>query len=177
MSTAPGAMKLGPVHVRLATLEDTPAIACIYNQGIEDRVATFETVLRTPADIELRLAERHPLVVGERSGSIVGWAGAGDYRPRDCYAGVAEFSVYTERSARGTGVGAAVLSQLLVECERRGYWKVLSRIFPENTASLRLCRALGFREVGIYRRHARLDGEWRDVVIVEKLLGDAARDG
>jgi phosphinothricin acetyltransferase len=65
------------------------------------------------------------------------------------------------------------LAALIAEAERRGYWKLVSRVFPENEASLALCRSLGFREVGVYRRHGRLDGEWRDVVIVELLLGDA----
>ena len=65
-------------------------------------------------------------------------------------------------------------SGLIDECERRGLWKLVSRVFPENEASLALCRSLGFRDVGVYRRHAKLDGEWRDVVIVERLLGDAS---
>jgi len=67
-----------------------------------------------------------------------------------------------------------VLAALLEECERRGFWKLVSRIFPENAASRALCARLGFREVGVYRRHGRLDGVWRDSVIVERLLGEAA---
>ena len=78
------------------------------------------------------------------------------------------------RSARGRGFGRATLAALIAESEGRGYWKLVSRIFPENEASLRLCRSLGFREVGVYRNHAKLDGVWRDVVIVELLLGEAA---
>ena len=66
---------------------------------------------------------------------------------------------------------ALAVQGLIDECERRGLWKLVSRVFPENEASLALCRSLGFREVGVYRRHAKLDGEWRDVVIVERLLG------
>jgi hypothetical protein len=87
---------------------------------------------------------------------------------------VREFSIYVARSERGRGYGRAALAALLAECEARGWWKVTSRIFPENEASLALCRALGFREVGVLRRHARLDGEWRDCVVVERLLGEAA---
>jgi len=114
-------------------------------------------------------------VVVERDGAVLAWASASVYRPRECYAGIGEFSVYVAREARGEGLGRAALEALIAESERRGLWKLVSRIFPENAASLALCRSLGFREVGTYRRHGRLDGEWKDVVIVELLLGDAAR--
>jgi phosphinothricin acetyltransferase len=163
--------------LRSATPADAVAIASIYNQGIEDRIATFETEPRSPDDIRAALqerGERFPTVVAERDGRIVGCAWVSSYRARACYAGIGEFSVYAERSARGTGVGRLVLAELLAECERRGFWKVVARIFPENAASRALCRRLGFREVGVYCRHGRLDGEWRDCVIVEKLLSKAA---
>ena len=102
------------------------------------------------------------------------WAGAGPYRSRPAYAGVAEHSVYVARAARGTGAGRAALDALCRAYEERGFWKLVSRIFPENTASLALHERCGFRVVGVYRRHGKLDGEWRDCVIVEKLLGSAA---
>ena len=164
---------------RLARASDAPAIARIYNQGIEERIATFETEPRTPEQIEAVLTERrdrYPTVVAERDGVVVAWAGASSYRARPCYAGIAEYSVYVGREARGTGAGKAVLLALFAACEQRGFWKLVSRIFPENAASLALCRATGFAVVGTYRRHARLDGQWRDCVIVEKLLGEAARE-
>jgi phosphinothricin acetyltransferase len=84
------------------------------------------------------------------------------------------FSIYVARPARGQGAGRVTLEALISEAEGRGYWKLVSRIFPENEGSLALCRSLGFREVGTYHRHAKLDGMWRDVVIVERLLGEAA---
>jgi phosphinothricin acetyltransferase len=161
--------------VRLAASSDAGSIAHIYNQGIEDRIATFEIEPRTADQIRARLTEqceRFPTVVAERNGRVIAWAGASEYRPRACYAGIAEFSIYTERDSRGTGAGRAALSGLIAACAQRGFWKLVSRIFPENEASLGLCCSLGFREVGIYRRHAQLDGVWRDVVIVEKLLDD-----
>jgi len=164
---------------RLAKREDAAAIAEIYNQGIEERIATFETEPRSPEHILASLSERgeqFPTVVAERDGRVIAWAAAGLYRSRPCYAGIGEYSVYVHRSARGTGAGKVVLEALFQECENRGIWKLVSRIFPENVASLALCRATGFREVGVYRRHAMLDGEWRDCVIVEKLLGSAAHD-
>jgi phosphinothricin acetyltransferase len=162
---------------RLARRDDAVAIAEIYNQGIEDRIATFETEPRTADDILASLderGERFPTVVAERDGRVVAWAAAGLYRSRPCYAGIGEYSVYVHRAARGTGAGKVVLEALFRESEARGLWKLVSRIFPENVASLALCRATGFREVGLYRRHAKLDGEWRDCVVVEKLLGEAA---
>jgi phosphinothricin acetyltransferase len=167
------------LRVRLATPADAAAIAAIYNEGIEDRVATFETAPRSPQDIEAQLAQkggRYPTIVVERAGRIVAWAGAGAYRARAAYAGVAEHSVYVARDARGIGAGRVALEALAAEYAARGFWKLLSRIFPENTASLALHERVGFRVVGVYRRHGQLDGEWRDCVIVEKLLGRAAQD-
>lgn len=163
---------------RLAGEADAAAIARIYSDGIADRVATFETEPRAPADIAKMLVERgerFPSVVAERDGRVVAWAGTSPYRSRPAYAGVAEFSVYVAREARGTGAGSAALSTLVEVCEARGFWKLLSRIFPENAASRALCRKHGFREVGVYVRHGRLDGQWKDCVIVERLLGEAAR--
>jgi phosphinothricin acetyltransferase len=164
---------MSAIHTRLASAADAPAIAAIYNEGIADRVATFETEPRTPAQIAQQLADkgdRFPTVVVERAGQVVAYAGAGAYRSRPAYAGVAEHSVYVARAARGTGAGRAALEALCRAYVERGFWKIVSRIFPENVASRRLHERCGFREVGVYRRHGKLDGEWRDCVIVERLL-------
>ena len=161
--------------VRLATTADAAAIARIYNEGIADRVATFETEPRTPGQVSASLAEkgaRYPTVIVEREGEVVAWAGAGAYRSRPAYAGVAEHSVYVARAARGTGAGRAALEGLCREYATRGFWKIVSRIFPENAASLTLHERCGFRVVGVYRRHGKLDGAWRDCVIVERLLDE-----
>lgn len=115
-------------------------------------------------------------MVVERGGVVVAFAWTGEYRPRAAYAGVAEVSIYVARAARGQGAGRVALSRLITEAEGRGFWKLVSRIFPENVPSRRLCAALGFREVGVYRRHGQLDGKWMDCVIVERLLGSAAGD-
>jgi L-amino acid N-acyltransferase YncA len=161
--------------VRPATAADVPAITRISNEGISGRTATFETRERTPDEVRGWLDDpRHPVLVAEADGRVVGWVAASTYRPRECYAGIAEFSVYVAGSARGRRVGDALLAEFLPACEAAGLWKVLSRIFPENHASRRLCARHGFREVGTYARHARLDGAWRDVVIVERTLGEAA---
>jgi phosphinothricin acetyltransferase len=164
-----------PLTVRLASVDDAAAIARIYNEGIADRIATFETEPRTPAQLASTLAEkgdRYPTVVVERDGAVVAWASAGAYRNRPAYAGVAEHSVYVARAARGTGAGRAALDALCRAYAERGFWKIVSRIFPENTASLALHERCGFRVVGVYRRHGRLEGAWRDCVIVERLLGE-----
>jgi phosphinothricin acetyltransferase len=159
---------------RVATGADAAAIAVIYNDGIADRIATFETRPRTTDEVRAWLDGRHPVVVVEEDGRIVAFASSSTYRPRDCYSGIAEFSVYTGRDGRRRGYGRAALEALFVEAERAGFWKLVSRVFVENTASRALLAQTGFREVGVYQRHGRLDGRWRDVVIVEKLLGPAA---
>lgn len=167
----------GPaLRARPAAPADAAAICRIYNEGIADRVATFETEPRTAAQVEAQLrerADRYPAVVVERDGQVVAFAWAGPYRSRPAYAGVAEHSVYVARAARGGGAGRLALDALAAAYEARGFWKLCSRIFPENEPSLRLHERAGFRVVGTYRRHGRLDGAWRDCVIVEKLLGPA----
>jgi L-amino acid N-acyltransferase YncA len=165
--------KANGVQVRNATVADAAAIAEIYNQGIEDRVATYETEPRSAEDQQAWLraiADRYPAVVAQIDGEIIGWAGAGPYRARECYRGIGEFSMYVRRDWRGQGVGDLVLAALIAEAERLGLWKLVSRVFPFNEASRALCRKHGFREVGVYEKHARLDGRWLDVVIVERLI-------
>ena len=170
----------GRLSTRLASAADAAAIARIYNQGIEDRIATFETEPRTPAQIATQITDkgdRFPTVVVERDGQVIAWATAGAYRTRPAYAGVAEHSVYVERAARGTGAGRAALAALFDAYAARGFWKLVSRIFVDNVASIRLHERAGFRIVGVYRRHGTLEGKWVDCVIVEKLLGPAEADG
>jgi len=158
------------VIARAATPADAAAIARIYNEGIEDRVATFETRLRAPEDVEQWFDGMHPIVAIEDGGEIIAFAATSTYRPRECYAGIADFSVYVKRSARGRGAGKAAMLALIEAAREAGFWKLVSRVFVENAASRGVLNAVGFREVGTYERHARLDGAWRDVVIVEKLL-------
>ena len=169
---------MSELTTRLATRADAPAITAIYNEGIADRIATFETEPRTAEQIAKQLLEkgdRFPTIVAEQAGRVVAWAGAGAYRARPAYAGVAEHSVYVARSARGKGAGRLVLEALCRAYAERGFWKIVSRIFPENTASLALHERCGFRVVGVYQRHGKLEGEWRDCVIVERLLDEARR--
>jgi phosphinothricin acetyltransferase len=155
---------------RAATPADAAAIAQIYNEGIEDRVATFETRPRSADDIRQWFDGIHPIVVVEDNGGIVAFASTSTYRPRECYAGIAETSVYVARAYRHQGAGRVALEALIQAARQAGFWKLLSRVFPENTASRGLIRELGFREVGTYERHGKLEGQWRDVVIVERLI-------
>jgi len=159
------------MRVRPATAADAEAIARIYNEGIDDRVATFETRRRSPDDVAGWFDGRHPIVVVHDGDAVIAFASTSPYRPRDCYAGIAEFSVYTGREARGRGAGRLAMEALEHAAAGAGFWKLVSRVFIENHASRSLLRSIGFREVGTYERHAQLDGEWRDVVIVEKLIG------
>jgi len=160
---------MNPV-ARPASPDDAERIAQIYNEGIADRVGTFETRPRTATDIRAWFDGTHPIVVVEHDGAVIAFASTSSYRSRDCYAGIAEFSVYVAREARGHGAGRVAMVALINAVRPAGIWKLVSRIFIENTASRKLMASVGFREVGIYEKHARLDGQWRDVVIVELLI-------
>jgi phosphinothricin acetyltransferase len=155
---------------RPATPDDGEAMARIYNEGIEDRIATFETRLRSSEDIRKWFDGVHPIVVVEDIGAVVAFAATSQYRPRECYAGIAETSVYVARAYRRKGAGRMALEALIQAAQQAGFWKLLSRVFPENLASRGLIRELGFREVGTYQKHGKLDEQWRDVVIVERLI-------
>jgi L-amino acid N-acyltransferase YncA len=158
------------MNARTATPEDAEAISRIYNQGLADRIATFETRPRSAAEVVTWFDGRHPIVVVEDADKVVAFASTSTYRPRECYVGIAEFSVYVERSDRGRGAGSVALLALFDAARHAGFHKLVSRVFPENIASMRLLTSLGFRQVGVYEKHGQLDGVWRDVVIVELLL-------
>jgi len=158
------------MHARTGKPEDAADMARIYNQGIAEGAATFETRARTEADIREWFDGAHPAVVVLEGGRVVAFAATFAYRPRDCYAGIAEVSVYVDRDFRKRGAGRLALAALIDAAEPAGLWKLVSRIFAENIASRRLVASLGFREVGTYEKHGRLKGEWRDVIIVERLI-------
>lgn len=159
----------------MASLDDIPAMTQIYNEGIEDRVGTFETRPRSHDDVRAWFDGVHPLVVVERDGRLVAFGSTSSYRSRDCYAGIADFSVYVSRAVRGQGAGRVAMEALIAAAAQAGYWKLVSRIFVENTASRTLMARLGFREVGIYEKHGKLDGVWRDAVIVERIIPENVR--
>jgi phosphinothricin acetyltransferase len=125
-------------------------------------------------DVAAEIAEGRLILVAERDGRVLAWAGVGPYEdPHEYYSGVGEATLYVDREARRFGVGAALLEGLAAEAERRGYHKLVGKIFTSNQPSIALVRSLGWREVGVHMRHGRLEGEWRDVLVVERLLGPA----
>lgn len=159
------------VCIRPAERRDADAVAAIWNEGIAGREATFETEPRGSGDLGPRLeSPRFPWLVAERDGEIVGWAALAPYSDRPAYAGIAECSVYVAGASRGQGIGTTLTGALADEARRRGFHKLLAKLFETNEASARLIRRCGFREVGVHRRHGQLDGEWRDVRLVERLL-------
>ena len=158
--------------VRAACPADAEAICAIYNAAIAERGSTFETEPRSAEDFMERIAaDRFPFLVSEADGQIIGWAGLAPYSDRPCYAGIGECSVYVAVESRGRGVGTALTEALAVEAESNGFHKLLGKLFKDNVASIRLIERCGFSPIGTHRRHGQLDGEWRDVLVVERLLG------
>ena len=160
-------------RVRSAVEADAAAICRIYNQGIEDRVATLETELRTPAERTQWMAARgprHPVVVADDRGQVVGWGSLNPYSPRECYRHVADFSIYVDRACRGRGVGKVILARLIELARAHGYHKLVLSAFPTNTSGMALYERMGFRTVGIYKEQGMLDGRWVDTIVMEKLL-------
>jgi phosphinothricin acetyltransferase len=161
-------------RLRLATAADAEAICRIYNQGIEDRVATLETELRTPDERRQWLAgrsARHPVVVAESGGGdVVAWASLNVFNARAAYRFVADISVYVERAWRGKGAGRVLLEKLVELGRTHGFHKLVLAAFPSNTNGMALYEKLGFRTVGIYREQGQLDGKWVDTIVMERLL-------
>jgi L-amino acid N-acyltransferase YncA len=163
------------VTIRAARPQDAGAVAAIYNAGMAERQATFETRPRAPGEIVGWLDSGLPFIVAEDGdGRVVGFARVTPYSDRPFYAGVGEHTLYVDAAARAQGLGRRLLEEIAAEAERRGMYKLTSRIFTTNEASRAVHRAAGFAEVGVKRFHGRLDGEWKHCVLVERLLGEAA---
>ena len=167
------------MRVRPARAEDAAAVEDIYDQGIQAQTATFRIPTHPAADrrgvMELG-ADNTPVLIAESDdGEILGWAALSAHSSRACYEGIADCSIYVETHHRGAGVGTVLMDALLPEARRRGYWKLVSRVFVSNEASRALCLRAGFREVGVFERHAQVDGRWMDVLIVERLIPENLR--
>ncbi len=159
--------------VRPAEAQDLEAILDIYNQGIEDRIATLESEPKDLAYMQnwwLEHQGRYPVLVAEQRGQILGWAALNRYSQRCAYDRVADLSVYIARSARGTGIGSLLLPKLEHAACVHGFRKIVLLTFAFNEAGQHLYRKLGYREVGVFEEHGMLDGRKIDVRIMEKLL-------
>ena len=146
---------------------DWPAVAAIYQEGIDTGDATFEDSVPTWEQFD----DRHlpdGRLVARLGDSIAGWIALCPVSNRCVYAGIAEVSIYVKAAARGRGVGHHLLTKAIEASEQAGLWTLQAGIFPENTASLALHKRCGFRLVGYRERLGRMDGVWRDVVLMER---------
>jgi L-amino acid N-acyltransferase YncA len=154
------------------TAADWEEVRAIYIEGIATGNATFETQPPTwDAWDQGHLSECR--LVGESEGDTLGWAALSPYSPRGVYRGVAELSIYVRASARGQGIGRALMERVIADFEAAGFWTLQAGVFPENAASLGLLRAFGFREVGRRERIGCMDGRWRDVILLERRSADS----
>ena len=157
--------------MRIEPMSEThaDAVLSIYQDGIDEGNATFETTAPTWADFDTaKIADHRYVALGDELGSVLGWVAAVPVSDRCVYGGVVEHSVYVARSARGLGVGRALLDTLVASTEAAGIWTIQSGIFPENDASAALHRSAGFREVGRRERIGQHNGTWRDVILIER---------
>jgi len=178
---------MGDVSVRPAVPAHAAAICAIYNQGIDDRLATLEIERRTAEERAAWMAARgprHPVIVAETlmegepwqgspapsGGQVVGWASLNPFNPRPAYDHVADLSVYIERGWRGRGIGRRLIERLVELGRELRYHKLVLAAFPFNTAGMALYERCGFRTVGIYREQGILDGRWVDVIVMERIL-------
>ncbi len=163
----------GPLNVRPARVDDAKEIARIYNQGVQDRAATFENAYVTPEERYLWLAARpdkYPVLVAEVKHTLMGWASLSPYSPRRCFEGIAELSIFIERSLRGHGVAQELIKGMQNAAREKGFYKLVGRIVADNQPARKLCELTGWKEVGVYEKHGRLGSEWHDLVLVEYMI-------
>ena len=146
---------------------DWDQVRAIYLEGIATGKATFETAAPTWERWDASHLQAGRLVARTEDG-VLGWAALSPVSARAVYAGVAEFSIYVAEQARGQGVGRRLLEELIRRSEGAGIWTLQAGVFPENSASLALCKQCGFRELGVRQRPGKMNGRWRDVVLLER---------
>jgi len=159
--------------VRTALRADLPSIRAIYNEGIEDRIATLDADPKTDADLERWFADhggRYAVLVAEIAGSIVGWASLNRYSPRTAYDGVADLSIYVVRQWRGKGVGKALMTGIEVEARRNAFHKIVLFMLDFNELGRGLYRRSGFQDVGVFRQQGKVEGRFVDVLAMEKVF-------
>jgi len=160
-------LALSPVLIEPMTDGHADAVLGIYQAGIDEGNATFETEIPAwEAFSAARLPDHR--FVATHCDLVLGWIAVAAVSGRRVYAGVVEHSVYVDPAARDCGIGRKLLEVLVSSTESAGIWTIQSSIFPENIASLRLHRSAGFREIGVRGRIAQHHGRWRDVVLIER---------
>ena len=155
------------ITVEALRAEHWPGVSRVYDEGIATRNATFETECPTWEAWDSSHLPDHRFVA-LRDGELVGWVAVSPISGRCCYAGVVENSVYVAEAAQGWGVGRRLLEALIDSTEAAGIWTIQAGMFPENEGSIRLHEAVGFETVGTHRRLGKLDGVWRDVLMLER---------
>jgi len=163
----------GPLNIRPARVEDAKEIARIYNQGVQDRAATFENSYVTPEERYLWIVSRpdqYPVLVAEVKHTMMGWASLTPYSPRACYKGIAELSIYIERSLRGHGVAQELMKAMQDAARDRGFYKLMGRLVADNDPARKLCQLMGWKEVGVHEKHGKLGNEWHDLLLVEHII-------
>ncbi|MCH1642755.1 arsinothricin resistance N-acetyltransferase ArsN1 [Paenibacillus timonensis] len=166
-------MSSGIITTRKALIEDIEQILDIYNQGIEDRIATLEVETKSLSYMENWFREhqgRHTVLVAEKDGKVVGWSSLNRYSQRCAYDGVADLSIYVDREYRGQGIGSSLLPALESEAKANDFYKIVIFTFPFNESGQGLYRKVGYREVGVFEKQGLLDDKFIDVMIMEKLL-------
>lgn len=163
------------IQIRQLFAADWPAVRAIYLEGIATGQATFETEAPAWASWDATHFP-DPRLVAVSDERVVGWAVLGRISSRAVYAGEAEISVYVSADQRGLGVGSALLQKLIVDSEANGIWTLQANIFPQNTASIRLHKSCGFREVGRRERIGKMKGIWRDTLLLERRSNIAGSD-
>jgi L-amino acid N-acyltransferase YncA len=162
------------LELREAELGDAEVIAAIHDEAVLAGNATFRSEPRPVPEVEAILGQGHPFLVASWDGAVAGWASVGPYEESNpYYAGVGEVAVYVGSAARGQGIGSALLGGAGAAALDAGKFKLVAKVFTTNEASLRLFERAGYATVGTHLRHGCLRGEWKDVVVFEKLLGDA----
>jgi L-amino acid N-acyltransferase YncA len=159
--------------IRLATEKDIDSIQMIYNQGIEDRIATLETETKDYSFMKDWFDKhngRYQVIVAEEGNKILGWASLNPYNNRAAYLGVADLSLYISRESRGKGIGGKLLEAIQIIAKENDFHKIVLFTFPFNQLGQGLYRNKGYREVGVFKNQGILDGQYVDVMAMEKLL-------
>ncbi len=162
------------LQIRRATIKDVPAITAIFNQGIQDGVATLETRVQNESDIMFWMENRDPrymvLVAEDQSGKICGYVSLNKFNFKSAYTGVGDLSIYIGKDCRGQGIGHLLLESLAEEAKKEGFYKLVLNVISKNTKALKFYENLGYSLVGVYKDQGILNGEWVDAIIMEKFL-------